>query len=375
MIRRYTKHQIKVFLQSKKLWIVSIMFIIFFPLYYSYFQTVNPDTVYSQKSKEKKLLLMTLDILPHDINDTDKGSEIYDNLTEQLSLINMQMYYVSEGEEIEEYVSDGIRLNKLRLELHDKGNPYVPDYFVIPKKDIKDENKFLQYLEDNDLTIEDNPYYMTHFLASAFDFISGSLLFIMILLFGSNMFAYEHVQVTLLKKLPVSFTQRAISKLSLLFIMILTSMSVGLLLGILRSLSASGVGHLKYPILIYENSEMTVIPIFLYLLYVCLAIVIIVLMILSLALLLEQIFKNTYATILIGLFLYILPDVFHRIGFTFKVLYPLKFVNITSVLSGDLAKDYDLTSIDYWNSLLAMITFTIIVLLISVVYEKISFRK
>src|SRR5690625_5953468 len=66
----------------------------------------------------------------------------------------------------------------------------------------------------------------------------------------------------------------------------------------------------------------------------------------KLALLLEQIFKNTYATILIGLFLYILPDVFHRIGFTFKVLYPLKFVNITSVLSGDLAKDYDLTSID-----------------------------
>src|SRR5690625_1600749 len=196
MIWRYTKHQIKVFLHSKKLWIVSIMFIIFFPLYYSYFQTVDPDTVYSQKNKEKKLLLMTLDILPHDINDTDKGSEIYDNLTEQLSLINMQIYYVSEGDEIEEYVSDGIRLNKLRLELHDKGNPYVPDYFVIPKKDIKDENKFLQYLEDNYLNIEDNPYYMTHYLASAFDFISGSLLFIMILLFGSNMFAYEHVQLT-----------------------------------------------------------------------------------------------------------------------------------------------------------------------------------
>src|SRR5690625_7578484 len=113
------------------------------------------------------------------------------------------------------------------------------------------------------------------------------------LLFDINKFAYKHVHVKLLKKLPVSFTQRAISKLSLLFIMILTSMSVGLLLGILRSLSASGVGHLKYPILIYENSEMTVIPIFLYLLYVCLAIVIIVLMILSLALLLEQIFKIT----------------------------------------------------------------------------------
>src|SRR5690625_4111900 len=82
MIRRYTKHQIKVFLQSKKLWIVSIMFIIFFPLYYSYFQTVNPDTVYSQKKQGEKLLLMTLFILHHDINENDKVIEIYDNLTE-----------------------------------------------------------------------------------------------------------------------------------------------------------------------------------------------------------------------------------------------------------------------------------------------------
>src|SRR5690625_4256776 len=100
MFWRYSKQQIKIHLHSKKLWIVSIMFIIFFPLYYSYLQTVDPDNIYSQKNKEKKLLLMTLDILPHDINDTDKGSEIYDNLTEQLSLINMHIYYIYDVIEI-----------------------------------------------------------------------------------------------------------------------------------------------------------------------------------------------------------------------------------------------------------------------------------
>lgn len=106
------KHELKLLLLSKKN-LLFLLFLIIFILVYTIVLLPNKESVpgiaYSEEDKE-----------------------LYNNLTEQSSHINFQLYYVTKGVEHEAYTDRGLRLNELRMEMHRLGNPYIPANLVIP---------------------------------------------------------------------------------------------------------------------------------------------------------------------------------------------------------------------------------------------------
>lgn len=377
MFWKYTLFQMKVFFRKRKQWILGILILLIFPLFYLYYQNSEPTSTSKQKIEEKDLLLMTLDLLPGEVRSTEEGMKIYENLTQQLSIINMQIYYLKteQGQEEDNYIADGLTLNQLRMELHEQGNPFIPEYFVIDREEIQKENDLLMYLDQHDLEIEDNPYVATQFLVSAFKLIVGPILFMIILLLGSDMVAFERNHQTMLKMLPISFMKKAMSKIGIQFTYILSLILLSLLAGGSYVITKEGMGNLKYPVIMYTSTGYEIIPISKYILYVLLALILIIFMVLFLALLIESFIKNEYGTVLIGIALFFIPEVFHLFDVNMKILFPLKYIDITSVLSGDLAEKYGLSSIDYWHSILSMIGFTIVILIGLFIKNKLSFKK
>lgn len=376
MLWKYTLFELKILLRSRKQWILGLVLILFFPLFFHYYHDTEQPTAQAQKEEEKSHLIAALDIVPEDLRDTPEGQDIYDNLTQQLSAINMQIYYVfSEPEDDYNYVEDGILLNELRLDMHEKGNPYIPDYFIVPKEEIEEDNAFLTYLRDLDLKVENNPFVTSHYLLETVQFMSGLLIVIYILLVGSNMLVYEDQHDTLFGGLPISFMKKAMSKISVHFVFIITCLAAGVGIGIYRSNKIEGFGDFIYPIVIHTRDGFEVISLMKYFGYVLFAFLIVVLLVLSLALLLEVIFRNIYATVLAGIGLFILPDLLQIIGLKAKFAYPLKYTDITAVLSGEVAKEYGAPYIDYWHSVTWLILFTIFILAIVYIQNKLSFDR
>src|SRR5699024_11322057 len=113
---------------------------------------------------------------------SDVCSANLDNYTDQLSNVKMQIYYLTNdyGRETSEYITEGLRLNDLRLKMHEQDNPHVSSNLTIPREDIDKENEYLTYLQDHNIQEEDNPFVTSQFMMTAVNMLSGIFLFAII---------------------------------------------------------------------------------------------------------------------------------------------------------------------------------------------------
>lgn len=138
-----------------------------------------------------------------------------------------------------------------------------------------------------------------------------------------------------------------VSKISIYFLYISACLTGGLIAGIYFSNKEAGWGDFSYPMTVYTRDGYEVIPRSKYLLYVLLAMLVIILVVLCLSILMNIFFKNMYANVLFGLGLFALADLLQAAGLNMGLLYPIKFVDFASVLSGETAIQIDQSSIDY----------------------------
>lgn len=377
MFYRYSKFELKILLLNRKQLFLGILLILFFPIYFQIYLNSEPPTLLSQKYAEKEKQSIIVNTLPLDLRGTEEGQELFSNYTEQLSIIGMQIFYLnnSYGRENTEFISDGLRLNELRMEMHELDNPHISSNLTIPIEEIEKENEFLNYLANHKMTEEDNPFVTSQFILAATQMLSGIFLFIIILLLCSDMLVYENEHKTVFRALPVSFGTKAISKVLLYFSFIVISLVIGVIIGILRSSSKEGIGNFNYPTLIYAKDGFVAIPIMEYVGYVLLGFLVAILMTVILTLLLSVIVQNMYGVALAGLGLFFLPDLLYLLGIKAKFLYPIKYIDVSGVLSGDLAMKFSDMSINYWNSILSMFGFTLIIIGILFVHNWLSYRQ
>src|SRR5690625_54013 len=377
MFWKYTIFELKILLQNRKQLFLGLLLVFFFPVYFQIYFNSEPPTLLSQKHEEKEIQSIAVNVLPLDIRETEENEEIFYNLTEQLSLVNMQIFYLGNdyGQEVTEYIEDGLRLNELRMEMHEKDNPFLSSNLTIPIEEIEKENEFLTYLKKNDLLEEDNPFVTSKFLIAITEMLSGVFLFIIILLICSDMLVYENEHQTVMRSLPVSFRTKATSKITLNYIFIILCLTLGVVLGIFRSSSVESIGNFNYPTLIFSPDGFIAVPIMEYVLYASLAVIVAVLMTVCLTLLLNTFVPNMYGVVLVGIALFFLPDLLYLIGIKAKILYPIKYIDISGVLSGGLAEQFNDTGITYWNSIFAMLGFTVVLIVFIFVYNWLRFRK
>ncbi|MFD1848536.1 hypothetical protein [Oceanobacillus bengalensis] len=370
MFWKYFLFETKLLLHNRKNALLGIIIMLFFPLFYNYYSGTQPETLIDQKRTEGERMYSILNQLPDNLEGTPEGEEVYQHITKQASLVNMQVYYLSEkGEMDEEYIRDGLLLNELRMRVHELGNIGIPENLITPIDEILSEDARLRYIEEHDLTIMTDPFASSNYLVVAFQTLSGILFFLFVLLYASEIVVYERLHHSVMNGFPLAFMKRIHSKVILYFIHLFMFLVIGIVLGGYFAYKDSGsFGDFSYPILIMNNGEYTFISTMTYIGISVLMLAIITVLVLYLSVFMNLLFKNAYTNILVGLGLFILPDILSAVGLEISLLNPIKYLDYSKVLSGVFAKDWENALVDYGHAIFWL--FIVTGLIISVIYIK-----
>ncbi len=371
MLWKYLLFETKLLLYNRKNWFLGLILLMFSPIYFLYYSQTQPESLRDQKKYEASINDSIFNQFPKTQRDTPEGEEVYQNIVQQASLVNFQVFYLWKGDRSEEYIESGLLLNQLRLKMHELDNRGIPDYLVKPKEEILKEDALLRYLQEHQLPLQPDIFVASHYLVAVLNAMSGLLFYFFVILSGSEMVVKEQQHRTVTNGFPLSFMKKINSKVSIQFLQVFTFLVLGLLLGGIFAFRTSGLGDFSYPVLIYSNGGFEAISTIHYLLYVCLAMALITVMILYLSILLNMMFKSAYANVLIGLGLFLLPNLLMMMGVKSTLLHSIKFVEFTNVLSGSLAHQLGNSQLDYWYAVIWLVILSL--LMMSIIYTKTKF--
>lgn len=370
MFWKYTGFEIKQLFHNPKNLLIGLFLVLFFPLYFVYFTQTEPLSLKDQKQIEREMTDSIFNVFPETLRETPKGEKIYNNITEQSSLINFQRYYFWLGQPGEDYIRDGLRLNELRLELHELGNEGIPEYLIIPKEEILKEDARLRFIQDHNLPIETNIFVASNFLVVALQILCGLLFFAIVLISGSDLLLLEEKHRTVMFGFPISFMKKVAGKIMVHFSFLFIFLFLGIIVGFLYVSNDQGIGFFSSPQIIYHNGEFVSISAIQYIIFLLIGLALTGIFGLVLSVLLNQLFYNTYVNILLGLSIYLLSNLFIQIGWSFALPETIMGMNSGQVLSGQLSKISGNNQMDFFYSILSLLVMTLITLALIFVKNK-----
>lgn len=211
MFWKYVLFELKLLLSNRKNWLLCIVILLFFPLYFSVYSQTELETLRDKKIKESEAFETIFYQFSEALRETPEGKEIYNNFTEQVSLINMQRFYLRRGEDVH-YIDNGLRVNELRLQMHERGNKGIPSYLVVPKEEIFKEDALLRYNKEHHLPLQPDPFVASNYLPAALNTISGLIFCIIVLVAGSGMLAHEQQNQSVVTGFPISFMKKSMAR-------------------------------------------------------------------------------------------------------------------------------------------------------------------
>ncbi|MDN4607999.1 hypothetical protein [Sporosarcina highlanderae] len=361
MFRKYLLFEIKLLVLNKKNWLLGFALILFFPLYYSHYSQLDIVDMKEEITDKSETFYEVFNSFPGSVWQTQEGKEIYANLLEQVGLLFWQRLYLSKevdnpesffsaGPNFQKFFDAGLKLNELRLDLHQRGNKGIHRDHIIPVNEILKENALYEYHKEHELSLVQDPFKASNFVPVALNLISGTLFCILVLLAGSSMLVNDQLHPSVLFGFPVSFMQKAISKVGVHFVQIMLFLCIAILIGSYYVAGKAGWGDFRAPVLIYQDADFIAISMLRYLFYMLVAFGLIALLLLFTFLLVNLVTKNLYAAIVIILFVLLSPQLLQAAGVETNWLYPLKFIDIGAVLSGDAAKEYGIEKLDFMHA-------------------------
>ena len=367
MFWKYSQFETKLLLQNRKNWFVAIFLLLFYLIYFMYPNQVTPTPLKEQKKTEAMQMNAMFEYIQYERKDVPEIGEIYDILTQQSSLINFQVYYLGMGDDSEQYIENGLELNQLRLKVHELGNKGLPKHLIKPKEEILKEDALLRYIQANQLPIETNSFVTNFYFVNALQTMSGILFLCIVLISGSELLVFEHRHRTVVKGFPLSFMKKVNSKVVIHFVYIYTFLLIGFFAGGLYAAKKLNAGDFSFPILMYKNEDYLAVSTIQYLVYFFIGLALATILVLYFSILLNMLFQNAFANILVGLGVFILPDLLMASGISASFLHPIKYIDLVSVLSGDLAIKLGNSHLDFSYALIWLAG--LMLLMIGIVYS------
>ncbi|WP_025785310.1 hypothetical protein [Sporosarcina sp. D27] len=364
----YILFETKMLLHNRKNWLLGIAIILFFPIYYLQYSQTDIETLRDQKNIEAEQFHSIFKAFPEEMRETKEGQNIYDNLTEQASLINMQRFYLWDEEENASYIKDGLRLNELRLELHEAGNKGIHPNYIFSKEEIHKEIALLNYYQKHSVSITPDPFVASNYIPAALDTIGGLPFSLLVLLIGSSMLLHDQQNRSVMNGLPVSFLQKMFSKVGIHLGQIFVFLVAGIGIGSVYVAMKTGWGSFTSPVLLYSSGNFTAVSTVHYVLLQLLAFLLISFLLLVASILVNDLTKNMYATVLSIVFLLLLPSLLLSAGIDASWLRPLVMIDIGAVLSGEAALRFETASMDYQHALSWFVGLSLVMM--AVLYMK-----
>lgn len=376
MLWKYFLFETKVLLSNRKNWFLGIVIMLFFPIFILYTNQTPSDSLRDIKKAEVASNSLLFKSYGDELQEgSPEEQEMYENLTQQSSLVNFQTFYIREGEVTQDYVENGLKVNELRLKAHDMGNPGLPEQFIVPRDEIEKEDALLRFIQKENLELDSNKYLAVPHFVVALALLSGLPFVFFVLVSGSEIIVYEQRHQAVMSGFPISFMKKINIKVLIHFIQTMVFLVLGLLLGHYFLSKELGSGYLTDPIVIYSAGGFESIVILNYLLHALLAMSVITLLVLYLSVLLNILFKNAFANVLVGLGLFLLPNLVLAGGTKFSLFHPLKYIDFSSVLSGALAEQLENSQIDFWHAMLWLVFLCIVIVSVLFVKNKLTYRR
>jgi len=378
MIFKYALFELKLLLRNKKNWLLGSVLILFFPIFFTYHSESSPETIRDIKIQEGKELQNIVDSYPAFLREQHpKAEEIYQLIIQQTSLVNYQRYYLWLGEDEywDEYIENGLKLNELRLKVHELGNLSIPEHVIVPKEEIAKEMAFYSYLKEHQLPIVSDPLTASTVIPKAFDILSGMMFYIFILLWGADIYLTEVKHRSLTIGFPLSYLTKVNIKVATNTVYFLIVLLISIGIGTLYISSKSSVGYFNYPTLIYLAGEMVAIPTFQYLLLAGILMTAITLFTFYLSIFLNILLKTSYGSVIVGLSVVAIPYLLYSTGITPLFIQPFLSIDFSNILNGNLAITLNNPMIDIWFALIWLFFFTLIIFMISYLKNKRKFHS
>lgn len=163
----------------------------------------------------------------------------------------------------------------------------------------------------------------------------GSFIFLYVLFISSDIWMLKLNHPTVLKNIPYRIENEIIGKININSVLTTISLFIGIVGAYLFAGIRNGFSNLRYPDVFYLT-KITAIPLWLYCLVFLFYSIVIVSFTTALMLVLNQMTKNVYLSILIGMFIYIisfLPASMNK----YLLWLPSPYLNITKVFNGTVA--------------------------------------
>lgn len=376
MFWKYFLFEAKLLLHNRKNWLLGIALMLFFPVFILYMNQSPQQSLRDIKKEEQEEIQALFEMYGDELqNGTPEQQEVYENLLQQSSLVNFQVFYIRKGDVTEDYIDNGLALTDLRLAFRELETQGIAEHLILSEEEILKEDALLQFLNEEQVSLDSNTFLAENQFVLALSAISGLPFVFYLLLSANDILVYEARHETVMKGFPISFMKKMNAKVILHFIHTNLFLAAGILLGGFAIFKVLGAKALNSPVLIYINHQYEAVTLFRYLLLVLLGMAIITFVIYYLSLLLNILFKNAYANIVAGLSLFLLPNVFMILSGTASFLAPLKFIEFTNVLSGALAKQLRDGQIDFIHTLLWLVALSGVLLAILYAKNKLAFGQ
>lgn len=375
MFWKFIRFEWKMLLINRKSWLIALFLLLFFLLYFVYYSQEEPLTLQEQKRFETQTSYAVFDYLEMQRHDLPEVEEVFEYHTQIQSLLGMQVWNIGTGNDPDQYIEDGLEINRMRLAVHDLGNKGIPEHLIVPREEILQEDALLNYIKDNNLPIEADSFITNDFVTNSIAMMSGLLFLILVLISGNEVLLYERRHHSVLRGFPLPFMQKVTSKVMVHSIFLVTFLLLGFFIGNVYLSNKLENSAFTFPILMYHNGNYVAISTSQYLLYLFIGFGLVTILILLLSILLNMLFRHAFANVLIGLGIFLLPDLAIAAGFQAKFLAPIKYIDINKVLTGELATELNRPVIDYWHAILTLGILCVILTLVIYAWNKFSYRR
>jgi len=295
-----------------------------------------------------------------------ENETLSDNILEQQSL-TASMYNGILFEEASWLYESGEELGELRLEFAELNQEALPSTLFPPVHESKRQVAEYSRLQETNHDVLIDSRNTSDYLRLLMQYF-GVFAFLFLTIFASDIGVEDFNHKTMVQGYPVPPISRMLTQVGIYLGSILTgSLFVLLLAGSFVSL-IWGVSDVTYPMGIYSFGAYQAIPVWQSIIWFVLYYAFLTLHIIVLSLLLNHLFKNIYATLVIMIFLYgisfLFPDLSAALAWT-----PLPYYQMTSVFQGAIAESGRAFA-HLQSGILILAIYSIIILVIMTTIER-----
>lgn len=241
-------------------------------------------------------------------------------------------------DQAEWYLDSGVELATLRLEMRDNEAYAELPGSLMPSEDAMHRDLVeLESIEEQETPLMDDAESGSGFVREAL-FIFGLLAFGYLLIFGSDISMDDFEHGTMIESYPMTTLQKVTSKLLIYSTGVTAATALAFLVAMVIASFMWGWGNFSYPIGTYLVGGFAAVPVWTYLLLFFIYYFILAIHTFLLAMALNRYLKNSIATIIVGLVLFIVPYIYPALT-NFLIFLPFHYYNVNALFNGQFAMD------------------------------------